>query len=257
MDYDNTPTFSNGVTLNADGTITVPAGVTDFTVTYPTLDDNLADDGETTTVTVDTVTGTGTINDEDGTDPSNPVEGVTIALTGSSSVTEGTDATYTVTVSEPVVDAMTVDVTYDYVSASTGDITTATTQVTIPAGQSTADFTVGTVEDNIDENDEIFNVVISNPTSGGFESVEITNDRVATTIVDNDTATLAVSNTEATEGGDLTHTVTLSNPNAEDTTYDFSITGGTATEGVDYDNTPTLAMESRLMQMAPSPYRLG
>ena len=200
--------------------------MTDFTVTYPTLDDNLADDGETTTVTVDTATGTGTINDEDGTDPSNPVEGVTIALTGSSSVTEGTDATYTVTVSEPVVDAMTVDVTYDYVSASTGDITTATTQVTIPAGQSTADFTVGTVEDNIDENDEIFNVVISNPTSGGFESVEITNDRVATTIVDNDTATLTVSNTEATEGGDLTHTVTLSNPNAEDTTYDFSITGG-------------------------------
>ena len=56
VDYDNTPTFSNGVTLNADGTITVPAGVTDFTVTYPTLDDNLADDGETTTVTVDTAT---------------------------------------------------------------------------------------------------------------------------------------------------------------------------------------------------------
>ena len=172
-------------------------------------------------------------------------------------MTEGTDATYTVTVSEPVVDAMTVDVTYDYVSASTGDITTATTQVTIPAGQSTADFTVGTVEDNIDENDEIFNVVISNPTSGGFESVEITNDRVATTIVDNDTATLSVSDATATEGGDLTHTVTLSNPNAEDTTYDFSITGGTATEGVDYDNTPTFSNGVTLMQMAPSPYRLG
>ena len=209
--------------------------MTDFTVTYPTLDDNLADDGETTTVTVDTVTGTGTINDEDGTDPSNPVEGVTVA--DGFMTTEGTDATYTVPVSEPVVDA---NVTYDYVSASTGDITTTTTQVTIPAGQSTADFTVGG-EDNIDENDEIFNVVISNPTSGGFESVEITNDRVATTIVDNDTATLSVSDATATEGNDLTHTVTLSNPNAEDTTYDFSITGGTATEGVDYDNTPTFS----------------
>ncbi|WP_035335449.1 Calx-beta domain-containing protein, partial [Dokdonia sp. PRO95] len=31
--------FTNGVVLNGDGTITVPAGVTDFTVTVPTTDD--------------------------------------------------------------------------------------------------------------------------------------------------------------------------------------------------------------------------
>ena len=36
-DYTNAPTFSNGVTLAA-GVLTVPAGVTTFTVTYPTLD---------------------------------------------------------------------------------------------------------------------------------------------------------------------------------------------------------------------------
>ncbi|MGR5326041.1 hypothetical protein ACP3VW_19930, partial [Vibrio sp. DNB22_17_1] len=31
--------LSNGVTLNDDGTITVPAGVKDFTITVPTVDD--------------------------------------------------------------------------------------------------------------------------------------------------------------------------------------------------------------------------
>ena len=37
-DFTNAPTFSNGVTLAA-GVLTVPAGVTTFTVTYPTLTD--------------------------------------------------------------------------------------------------------------------------------------------------------------------------------------------------------------------------
>ena len=141
--------------------------------------------------------------------------------------------------------------------ASTGDITTATTQVTIPAGQSTADFTVGTVEDNIDENDEIFNVVISNPTSGGFESVEITNDRVATTIVDNDTATLSVSDATATEGNDLMHTVTLSTQMPKTPPMTLASLGVRQLKGWIMTIHQPLAMESRLMQMAPSPYRLG
>ena len=41
-DFTNAPVFSNGVTL-AGGVLTVPAGVTSFTVTVPTLDDVLAE----------------------------------------------------------------------------------------------------------------------------------------------------------------------------------------------------------------------
>jgi uncharacterized repeat protein (TIGR01451 family) len=63
----NTPTFSNGVTLSG-GFIVVPAGVSSFTITYPALIDNVDDDGETTTLTVGGVSGTGTILD-----PSIPV----------------------------------------------------------------------------------------------------------------------------------------------------------------------------------------
>uniref|UniRef100_UPI0039E32D1A type I secretion C-terminal target domain-containing protein n=1 Tax=Azonexus sp. TaxID=1872668 RepID=UPI0039E32D1A len=64
-DY-GTPVFDKGVTYDpVAGTITVPAGVDSFTVTYPTVDDKLIEGNETLTVTVEGVVGTGTIIDND------------------------------------------------------------------------------------------------------------------------------------------------------------------------------------------------
>ncbi|ORJ17764.1 retention module-containing protein [Aeromonas salmonicida] len=58
--------FSNGVTYNsATGKITVPAGVSGFTVTLPTVNDRLVETTETLTVTVGGQNGTGTILDND------------------------------------------------------------------------------------------------------------------------------------------------------------------------------------------------
>ncbi|MBL0625120.1 retention module-containing protein [Aeromonas jandaei] len=61
-----TAQFSNGVTYNSTtGKITVPAGVSGFTVTIPTVDDRLVEANETVTVTVGGQNGTGTIIDND------------------------------------------------------------------------------------------------------------------------------------------------------------------------------------------------
>ncbi|WP_323909885.1 retention module-containing protein [Aeromonas caviae] len=58
--------FSNGVTYNSTtGKITVPAGVTDFTVTIPTVNDRLVEANETLSVTIGGQSGTGTIVDND------------------------------------------------------------------------------------------------------------------------------------------------------------------------------------------------
>ncbi|MGY6038383.1 type I secretion C-terminal target domain-containing protein, partial [Aeromonas sp. AE23HZ002T15] len=58
--------FSNGVTYNSTtGKITVPAGVSGFTVTIPTLDDRLVEANESLSVTIGGQTGTGTIIDND------------------------------------------------------------------------------------------------------------------------------------------------------------------------------------------------
>ncbi len=51
LDYSTPPTFSNGVTLSANGlNLIVPAGVTSFTVTVPTLNDGLYESGANETV---------------------------------------------------------------------------------------------------------------------------------------------------------------------------------------------------------------
>ncbi|MCF3099116.1 type I secretion C-terminal target domain-containing protein, partial [Aeromonas australiensis] len=61
-----TAQFSHGVTYsNVTGKITVPAGVSGFTVTIPTVDDRLVESNETLTVTVGGQHGTGTIVDND------------------------------------------------------------------------------------------------------------------------------------------------------------------------------------------------
>ncbi|MFC1395049.1 hypothetical protein NK318_10955 [Acinetobacter junii] len=68
-DFDNVlanAVFSNGVTYDAGtGQITVPAGVTSFTVGYATTQDNIFEADETTTLTIGGSTGTGTITNDD------------------------------------------------------------------------------------------------------------------------------------------------------------------------------------------------
>ena len=62
-DY-STATFSNGVTLSG-GVLTVPTGVTSFSVTVPTVQDLLNESTESVPLTIGGVTGTGSITDND------------------------------------------------------------------------------------------------------------------------------------------------------------------------------------------------
>ncbi|CAL2105195.1 T9SS type A sorting domain-containing protein [Tenacibaculum sp. 190524A02b] len=58
------PTFSNNVTF--DGTnITIPSGISRFTITIPTIDDDIVEDNETYKITSGSISGTGTITDND------------------------------------------------------------------------------------------------------------------------------------------------------------------------------------------------
>ncbi len=63
-DFTDALSFSDGVTY-ADGTITVPAGVTSFTVTVPTSDDALVELTESFALNVGGVVATGSITDDD------------------------------------------------------------------------------------------------------------------------------------------------------------------------------------------------
>ena len=253
VDYSNVVTFSDGVTLDpVTGEITVPAGVTSFTVTYPTIDDSYADDGETTTLAVGGMTGEGTINDEldPPVDPENPLDPVTVCILDAvdsineNAVDPDNIGSFPIEIHDqngdliPAATDVTVDVTYSGVAAN-GDDFTGVIQVTIPAGAASVNLNLTVIDDLLAEGDEVVNITISNPVGGGFEGIGIDpNANTADmTIIDDERPEITVEPTDAFEGDNLVHMVTLSNPSATDQNYSFALTEGTATENVDYSTT--------------------
>ena len=65
VDYNSSYTFSNGVVNNGDGTITVPAGVSSFTVTISTTDDVAVEPIENLVLNIGSKSGLGIIGDND------------------------------------------------------------------------------------------------------------------------------------------------------------------------------------------------
>ncbi|WP_205205274.1 Calx-beta domain-containing protein, partial [Azonexus hydrophilus] len=175
-DYD-TPTFDKGVTYDATTqTITVPAGVGSFTVSYPTIDDTDVEANETLTVTIDGVTGTGTILDNDkpgisGIEPNRP--GVS-----DDQVEEGQPLSYTVTLTEPTTQPTTYSFTtggsatsgtdYDTPTFDKGVTYDATTQtITVPAGVGSFTVSYPTIDDTDVEANETLTVTIDGVTGTG------------------------------------------------------------------------------------------
>ncbi|POC07928.1 hypothetical protein CRN39_12820, partial [Vibrio vulnificus] len=96
-DFDrNKVSFSNGVTLSADGkSVLVPVGVTEFTVTVPTINDTVDEADETLKLTVGGQDATGTIVDNDALPTIDKVE----VNNGDAKAEEGQDLTFKVTLS--------------------------------------------------------------------------------------------------------------------------------------------------------------
>ena len=120
-DYTGTLTnaaFSNGVTI-AGGVITVPAGVTTFTVAVATCTDTIDEPNETYTLTVGAASGTGTITDDDA--------APTVATVSAATQVEGTALVHTVTLSN----ASSVATTFAY-SLGGGSATGGGTDYTTP-----------------------------------------------------------------------------------------------------------------------------
>ena len=178
-DY-GSPTFSNGVTYDpVAGTVTVPAGVTSFTVTVPTVDDSVDESDETLPLTVGGVSATGTIVDNDTT----KITRVDVTNQGGQAV-EGSPLYYLVTLSNAADHPTTFSFTLgggtasanDYGSPTFSDGVTydpVTGTVTVPAGVTRFTVTVPTVDDGVDEPDETVPMTIGGVTGTG-------------TIVDND-----------------------------------------------------------------------
>ncbi|WP_167335410.1 Calx-beta domain-containing protein [Pedobacter kyungheensis] len=224
------------------GTVTFPAGSLSGatqTFTVPVINDNVTETSETFTATLSGITGLATIATGTGTATITDNDPATLSITatpGSYDEAAGT-ATFTVTLSNAIQNAFTVDYATANGTATAGlDYIAKNGTLTFPAGSAAGSiqtFTVSIVNDNIVEPTESFTVALSNPTGG---LVTIAANTATATITDNDVSVASITaGNNGNENGPVngTFTVNLSNPSATDTQVTYSLSG-TATEGADY-----------------------
>ena len=211
-------------------TFTGTAGETE-TFTVSTDEDAVLEANETFTVSLtvsgttlsitSTDTGTGTINDDDG---------ATITI-NDASASEGASMTFTVTLDKAVQGGLTVTPSYTNGTAANSDYTKNTTALSFTGTTGeTKTFSVSTDEDAVLEANETFTVSLTASKSGITAT-----DTGTGTINNDDSAAVTIDNASATEGSDITFTVTLDKAVQGGLKVTPSFTDGTATEGTDYD----------------------
>jgi hypothetical protein len=230
------------------GALTFAPGETSKTITVPVTGDTTAESDETLLVNLTGATNAttadaqaqGTIEDDDTVGPTLSINDVSINETDTGTV----EMTFTVTLSA----AQSQDVTVNFATSNgtavaPGDYTANNGTLTFTAGQTTKSITIVIASDVLDEADETLTVTLSNPSTG----VTLADATGTGTINDNDPAPLVSINDPAavTEGNtgtvDVVFTVTLSAASGQTVTVPFSLVGGTATLGSDFqDQTGTL-----------------
>ncbi|MFJ4588031.1 immunoglobulin-like domain-containing protein, partial [Pseudomonas moraviensis] len=211
------------VTLSNGAVITIKAGETTGTVNVPAPADDVYKDAGSVQATIKTATGGSFENLVPSTTPAvtsvtDTVDTTTVSISGSSSVTEGQTASYTVSLNHPAQTEVTLKIVYSGTAADGSDFTGVYT-VKIPAGASSAQFNVATLDDKITEGTENFVVKIDSATGGNFENLAVssTNGSVSTSIIDNDAPPvldLDANNSSGATGADYKVTFTENTPGA-------------------------------------------
>jgi hypothetical protein len=112
---------------------------------------------------------------------------ITVDLSGDGLVYEGVDAGYILTLSRPVVSDIQIEITTTHLSTQSTDIAPTVQIITIPKGSSSVSFDISNIDDVFKEPSEDYFVQITNIISQPSVIVEIINDNVTTTIIDDAT----------------------------------------------------------------------
>ncbi len=222
-------------------TVTIPTSGT-YTLTVATTNDSTDETDGSITATVGSGTGytvssnnsnaTVTVADDD--DPP-PLLVPTVSVRAGGGVTEGGNATYTITASPAPTAPLTVNLTV----SQNGNFGTATgtRTITIPTGGSYT-FTVATIDDTTDEPNGTVTTTIN--TGTGY-TVSSNRPSAAVNVYDNDLAptgpqpTVTVADATADEGAQgLVFVVTLSTASTQDITFRYGGFGQSATLGQDF-----------------------
>ncbi len=232
---DGTATADDDYAPVSDGTVTILAGATSGTLSVPTIEDAVAEGDETFEVTIaaeslplgvtlGTSTATGTIEDDDS---------VTVSV-GAATAEEGSPLEFPVTLSgETSSDVVLTWSTSDGTATADDDYAPVSSgTVTIPAGATSVTLSVPTIEDEVAEEDETFEVTIAADSLPS--GVTLGTSTATGTIENDDSATVSVGAATAEEGSPVEFPVTLSGETSSDVVLTWSTSDGTATADDDY-----------------------
>ncbi|MFH4432692.1 tandem-95 repeat protein [Vibrio diabolicus] len=236
-------TYTNGVVF-LGGYLIVPAGISSFEISIPTIDDLVVESSETIVLELGGETGTATVLDNDSSE---------LSVVDAGDVIEGTDAIFTVLLSNPVQEAVVVNLkstTNDSYTAEDVDLGTMVVtyvdthgqtqtldiapngDVTIPPGVAEIKVAVPTKLDNVHEGDESFGLTVT-------EIGSVTSNGIATgnaNIVDSDPAPLvsiSADQNSVNEGETAGFTLTLDKVADESVTVHVEYSG-VAQDGKDF-----------------------
>ncbi|AVH26035.1 tandem-95 repeat protein [Vibrio diabolicus] len=236
-------TYTNGVVF-LGGYLIIPAGISSFEISIPTIDDLVLESSETIVLELGGETGTATVLDNDSTE---------LSVVDVGDVIEGTDAIFTVLLSNPVQEAVVVNLkstTNDSYTAEDVDLGTMVVtyvdthgqtqtldiapngDVTIPPGVAEIKVAVSTKLDNVHEGDESFGLTVT-------EIGSVTSNGIATgnaNIVDSDPAPLvsiSADQNSVNEGETAGFTLTLDKVADESVTVHVEYSG-VAQDGKDF-----------------------
>ncbi|WP_061008599.1 tandem-95 repeat protein [Vibrio sp. CUB2] len=223
-------TYTNGVVF-AGGYLIVPAGVSSFEIIVPTIDDLVVENDETMKVEIGSESGSSTILDNDST---------SLSVSNAGDVSEGSDAVFTVSLSNEVQSPVVVNLSpktdgnYTAEDEDLGNMTVTyidgegqeqtldvspSGDVTIPAGVTDITVTITTKQDDVYEGAESFGLVVtesggitSNGVASGEAVIKDDGSAVGPTTPDNDKPLLSISGGgDINEGEEAIFVVSLSN----------------------------------------------
>ncbi|MEZ5300267.1 MAG: Calx-beta domain-containing protein [Verrucomicrobiales bacterium] len=212
--------------------VAIPAGETSAAVSIPVLEDALDEADESfgialaspANATLGTASAAVTILDNDG-PPS-------ISISGGTSAEGSGSLAFTLALSEPSGQAVTVSYASGGGTAAAGDDYAAVSgSATIPAGETEAQVSVPLVDDLLDEDTETVVVTLTNPQNAALGAAS------ATGTIDDDDAppAISVADASAAEGaGSLSFAVSLSAPSGREVRASYSLVAGTAEAPADF-----------------------
>ena len=251
-----TATKDTDYTATTLATITISASSStgQGTLTITPTDDLVVEGDETitvpgtTTVNLEVTAATVTLTDDDkSTTPTDDKDSAELSITGPAlNVTEGSDATFTVTLSASVSKEVTVawSAPLGTDAAEGADLGTTSGNVTFTANSAagaTQSITITATDDMLSEGTEGFTVTLGNITSTLSSQLSLKNGASAAqaTIAQSDPITVNISDPASVDEGDTTsnYTVSLSPAGVtptSDLTVSYGTSNGTATAGSDY-----------------------